>query len=52
MIFTLSVLSGFHSIEGSVALQLTLFVVNACFVRPSNVVITGDTENDEKIYNY
>jgi hypothetical protein len=42
MIFTLSVLSGFHSIEGSVALQLTLLVVNAFFVRPVIVAITAN----------
>jgi hypothetical protein len=34
---------------GSVALQLTLFFVNLIFVRPVNVEITGNPDDDEII---
>jgi hypothetical protein len=46
MIFTFSTLSGFHSIMGSVALQLTLFFINLIYVRPTNIEITGDPVED------
>ena len=49
MIFTFSVLSGFHSIMGSVALQLTLFIINLIYVRPVNVEITGNLDEDQTI---
>ena len=49
MIFTFSVLSGFYSIMGSVALQLTLFMINLIYVRPVIVEITGDPYEDHKI---
>jgi hypothetical protein len=47
MIFTFSALSGFHSIMGSVALQLTLFLVNVIYVRPTNVEITANLTDDK-----